>query len=435
MQLSESLKTISISDLSHFKEKKVKLKGWVVSLRSSGKIHFLVLRDGTGQGQCVLNPSFSLPESIELFKQLSQESTVEVEGTVKPWKNSFDIQVKCLKQIQKSEPYPLGKKDHGIDFLMQNRHLWLRSQKPWAVLRIREEITKAIHSFFRQNQFLEIPAPVLTPNACEGSSTLFPVNFFEEEIYLSQSGQFYLESASAAFKKVYCFNPAFRAEKSSTRRHLLEFWMAEAEMAFHHLEECMQWAEKLVVFIVTQVLKHKKEELKILNRNTADLEKISSPFPRLHYREAVEILNKAKNFEEGRDFGGEDETLLSKEFEKPVFIHHFPAQSKAFYMKKDPKETKFSLSFDLLGTEGYGELIGGSEREDQWEVLEAQMKTHGVEKTGLKWYLDLRKYGSFPHSGFGLGVERTVSWICGLSHVRESIPFPRLYGRSFFENK
>ena len=425
-----------VIDLSHHEEKSVQLKGWVYNLRSSGKIGFLLLRDGSGICQCVLNISVSSSKSFEVFKQLQQESVVEVQGLVKKWKNNFELHVQELKQISKSEPYPLGKKEHGIDFLLQHRHLWLRSKRPWAILMIRHEITKAIHTFFNQNNFLQIEAPILTPNACEGSSTLFPVQFFnEDQVYLSQSGQFYMEAAAAAFGKVYCFNPVFRAEKSSTRRHLLEFWMIEPEMAFYDLEQCMQLAEDIIIFIISQVLNNRQKELEILKRDREPLKKIQAPFPRLHYKEAAKILieKKSPNFQMGQDFGGEDETVISSYFEKPVFVHHYPSDTKAFYMKTDQINTNFSLSFDLLGTEGYGELIGGSQREDDLTVLENKMKQYQVKKENLNWYLDLRKYGNFPHSGFGLGLERVVSWICGLTHVREAIAFPRLYGRSFFE--
>lgn len=426
-----------IADLDQYNETTVQLKGWVYNLRSSGKIGFLLLRDGSGICQCILNNSFSSLESVRVFKELSQESVVEIEGLVKQWKDGFEVQIQKLKQINRSAPYPLSKKEHGIDFLLQHRHLWLRSKRPWAILRVRHEIIHAIHTFFCQKNFLQIEAPVLTPNACEGSSTLFPVHFFKEnQIYLSQSGQFYMEAAAAAFGKVYCFNPVFRAEKSSTRRHLLEFWMVEPEMAFYNLEQCMNLAEEMITFLVSKVLKNRKKELEMLERDIEPLKKIKPPFPRLHYKKAAEILlqKKSINFKMGEDFGGEDETLLSSQFEQPVFVHHHPSATKAFYMKTDQKEPDFSLSFDLLSAEGYGELIGGSQREDNLKTLEEKIKQHKVEKENLKWYLDLRRYGSTQHSGFGLGLERFISWICGLKHVREAIAFPRLYGRSFFEN-
>ncbi len=438
MPATEIKKLDYIADLNNKTNQPVLLKGWVYGLRSSGQIRFLLLRDGSGLCQCILTSSVSSPESMEAFKNLRQESVVEVQGRVKKRKKDFEVHVETLSQISPSEAYPLSKKEHGIDFLLQHRHLWLRSKKTWAILKIRHEITRAIHAFFNQNNFLQVSAPILTPNACEESSTLFSVPFFNEsEVYLSQSGQFYMESAAAAFGKVYCFNPVFRAEKSSTRRHLLEFWMVEPEMAFYNLEQSMLLAEDLIVFLVSEVLKNNLKELKTLQRDTQALEKIRAPFPRLHYKEAAQILieKKSARFKMGQDLGGEDETLLSSRFEKPVFVHHYPSETKAFYMKTDRKSPEFSLSFDLLGTEGYGELIGGSEREEDLTILENKIKQQEVEKENLKWYLDLRRYGSFPHSGFGLGLERTISWICGLNHVREAIAFPRLYGRSFFEKQ
>ena len=438
MLSSSSQKTL-IAGLSKKQGQRVRLTGWVYNLRSSGKIGFLILRDGSGLAQCVLNSSFTPQESFALFKNLSLEDLVEVEGEVKPWKDSFEIQLQSVQRLSRAEPYPLGKKDHGIDFLLSWRHLWLRSQRPRAIMSIRHEITRAIHCFFHQHRFVEVSAPVFTPNACEGGSTLFAVDFFnnKEPVYLSQSGQFYMESASASLGRVYCFNPAFRAEKSSTRRHLLEFWMVEPEMAFYDLEQCMELAESLIVFIVSKVLENRRAELKTLNRDTGPLQKVRAPFPRLHYRDAVQILNEKKpgGFTEGRELGGEDETFLSREFENPIFIHRYPVGTKAFYMKTDPKDPSSSLSFDLLGVEGYGELIGGSQREDNLSVLKEKMRAGGVEEKGLNWYLDLRRYGTFPHSGFGLGLERVVCWICGLDHVREAIAFPRLYGRNFFEIK
>ena len=432
-----------ISELSHYEGKTVCLKGWVYNLRSSGGICFLLLRDGSGICQCVLNTTTTSKEHFEIFKTLQQENTVEVHGIVKAWKQSFEIQVQKLKNLNSEEtttsPYPIGKKEHGIDFLLKNRHLWLRSKNTHAVLSIRHEVTRAIHRFFYEKKFLEIAAPILTPNACEGSSTLFSIPFFEEEdpMYLSQSGQFYMEAAAAAFGKVYCFNPVFRAEKSSTRRHLLEFWMVEPEVAFYNLNQCMELAEDLIVFIVKQVLQNRAQELQILNRDIKPLEKIEKPFPRLHYKEAIKILHQNPSFsgKSNKELGGEDETFLSTQFDKPVFIHHYPIETKAFYMKQDETQPEYSLSFDLLGIEGAGELIGGSERENNLNKLEQRMKEHKVEKDNMEWYLDLRRYGNFPHSGFGLGLERVVTWLTGLNHVREAIAFPRLYGRSFFEKK
>jgi len=430
------MNTTYISQLNLYEGKKIKLTGWVYNQRSSGKIGFLLLRDGSGICQCVVNSAFSNPACFEVLKKAEQESVLEVVGVVKKWKNDFEVQVDILKLVSESVRYPLGKKNHGIDFLLQNRHLWLRSKKPWAILRVRHEITKAIHDFFNQEGFLQIEAPLLTPTSCEGTSSLFPVKFFDKkEVFLSQSGQLYLEAATAAFGKVYCFNPVFRAEKSSTRRHLLEFWMVEPEMAFYDMDQTILLAEKLVSFIVAKVLQNRAKELEILQRDIKLLKKVTPPFYRLHYEEAAKLLmDKKSSFRFGEDFGGEDETIISSQMEKPVFLHHYPSNIKPFYMKSAKKEG-FSLSFDLLAPEGYGEIVGGSQREDDLDQLESKIKQHKVEKETLKWYLDLRKYGTFVHSGFGLGIERVVSWLCGLSHVREAIAFPRLYGRSFFENK
>ena len=431
---------VSMACLSRFKDQAVQLKGWVYHLRSSGRISFLVLRDGSGQAQCVLRHEKLSSQVLSLLRSLKQEDCIEVHGVVKFHKeyevHADNILKFNLSLTSQAPAYPLGKKDHGIDFLLTHRHLWLRSKKPWAVLRIRHEITRAIHDFFLKNHFVQVDAPVLTPSACEGSAELFSLNFFESrEMFLSQSGQLYMEAAAAALGKVYCFNPVFRAEKSSTRRHLLEFWMVEPEMAFYNLNECMNLAEKLIEYVVAQVLKNRTPELEILNRDLKKLENIKAPFPRLSYQEALRVLAKKKHLPPGanqKGLGGEDETILSSAFDKPVFIHRYPLNAKAFYMKTDPQNPDLSLSFDLLGPEGAGELVGGSQREDNEQLLEQKIKAHGLERSPLKWYRDLRTYGSFPHSGFGLGLERTVSWLCGLPHVREASPFPRLYGREFF---
>ena len=362
-----------------------------------------------------------------------------MEGEVRSFKNSFEIQVQTLHKLYPSsslKPYPLGKKDHGVDFLLARRHLWLRSKKPWAVLRIRYEVTRCIHQFFFEKGFTHIEAPVFTPTPCEGSSSLFSVPFFEDRsMYLSQSGQLYMEAAAAAFGKVYCLNPVFRAEKSSTRRHLLEFWMVEPELAFCDFTQCRDLAEELVCFVSREVVKNRAQELKILGQDPGRLKAITPPFPRLHYREACRILKQhfGNSFQEGKGLGGEEETFLSSRFEKPVFVHHFPHRSKAFYMKTDPEDPDCSLSFDLLAPGGYGEIVGGSQREDDLKSLKEKAGDHGVDVQNLKWYLDLREYGSFPHSGFGMGVERVVAWLAGLAHVREAVPFPRLYGRKGFE--
>lgn len=424
-----------ISDLSNFVNQKVQLKGWVYNLRSSGKIRFLLLRDGTGITQCVLEYSEDKKKAFEICEKLTQESVVEVHGAVKKWRDGFEIQVSDIHLINVSEPYPISKKEHGIDFLMNHRHLWMRSKKTHAVLRIRHHISQAIHKFFNRKNFTQIDPPIFTPSACEGTSTLFEVKTdFMDSLYLSQSGQMYLEAASSAFSQVYCLSPTFRAEKSSTRRHLMEFWMCEAEMAFCDLNQNMDLIEEFVVFIIQYVLKNAGAELKILSRDINCLEKIKTPFPKLYYEEACEkIIKKNPQFKKGSDFGGADETLISSLYDQPVFVHHFPSSIKAFYMKQDDEKEGFSLSCDLLAPEGYGELVGGGERETDKEALIEAIQQQELNQKDFEWYLDLRRYGSFTHSGFGLGMERLIGWICGLEHVREAIPFPRVYGRKFFE--
>ena len=413
-------KHISISKMPDYEEDQVELKGWVYNLRSSGKIGFLVLRDGSGWCQCVVRrENFGEEKAAsywEVFKNLRQEDAVRVEGMVKKCRGTWELQTDNIsyfsgrkRQKNSSEElqtYPLGKKNHGVDFLFNHRHLWLRSKGPWAVLRIRQAVSAAIHAFFAGEEFMEIAAPVLTPTHCEGSASLFPVQFFDgPDMFLSQSAQLYMEAAAAAFAKVYCFNPVFRAEKSSTRRHLLEFWMVEPEMAFYDLRQSMELAGRLIEYIVKQVLQKRQPELAMLKVDLNALERIKTPFPRLSYIEAVDLLKKKgiNMRDESKGFGGEEETVLSSCFDKPVFVHHYPLASKAFYMKTDPVNPQYCLSFDLLGTKGVGELIGGSEREDDLEQLKRKMELHSVEKENMEWYLDLRRYGSFPHSGFGSG--------------------------------
>ena len=425
-----------IKDLHQFEGKAVQLKGWACQFRSSGKISFLVLRDGTGYCQCVFAEGRSKKEAIARFSELSLEASAQVEGQVKKWRGGFEIEAESLQIIAQSQPpYPLGKKSHGPDFLLSRRHLWLRSKRQAAVMRIRSGLIRHIRGFFHKEGFLPVDAPLLTFSSCEGTSSLFSVDFFDHgPAYLSQSGQLHMEAAAAAYGKVYCFGPTFRAEKSSTRRHLLEFWMIEPEMAFQNLEEAMETAENFIEYAVQKTLESEKDSFKALERDTGPLEKIKAPFPRLSYGEAAEILQKeSPGFQKGKDFGGGDETVISSRFERPVFVHRYPREIKAFYMKTDPKDKGLSLSFDLLATEGYGEIIGGGQREDSLEALEAKIKEHGLDQKRFEWYLDLRRFGSFPHSGFGLGLERLVCWVCGLSHVREAIPFPRLYGRAAFD--
>lgn len=424
-----------ISDLKDHVGKTVTLKGWVFNHRSSGKVKFLLLRDGTGLCQCVFFRGECEDSAFDGFEKLSQESSVSVTGVIKAEPRSpggFEMSAKSFEIIGGSVDYPITPKEHGTDFLMNNRHLWLRSKRQHAVLRIRAEIVAAIRDFFDGRGFTLTDAPIFTPNACEGTSTLFQTQYFDEKAYLSQSGQLYMEATAAALGKVYCFGPTFRAEKSKTRRHLIEFWMVEPEVAFNDLYDNMELAEQFVEYVVQRTIKNRPEELKVLERNVEALSKIKAPFPRMHYSEAAELIKKENpEFIIGDDFGGTDETIVSSKFDKPLFVHHYPSAIKAFYMKEDPKEPGFSLSCDLLATEGYGEIIGGGERETSYETLVQKIEEHKLNLNDFAWYLDLRKYGSFQHAGFGLGVERTVSWVCGLNHVRETIPFPRLYGRNY----
>lgn len=425
----------TIADLSKHVGQKVTIHGWAANHRSSGKISFLQLRDGTGFCQCVFVRGECEDNALEEFKNLSQESTVEVSGLVRAEPRApggFELTGLELKILFKTENYPITPKEHGTDYLMNHRHLWLRSKKQHAILRVRSEIIRAVRDFFDGRGFTLVDAPIFTPSACEGTSNLFETQYFDEKAYLSQSGQLYMEAAAAAFGKAYCFGPTFRAEKSKTRRHLIEFWMIEPEVAFNDLYQNMELAEQFVEYIVQRTLTHCAEELKVCERNTEALLKVKGAFPRLHYKEAVEIIKKENPaFIDGDDFGGTDETIISSKFEKPVFVHHFPTAIKAFYMKEEPSDKTYSLSCDLLATEGYGEIIGGGQREESLEVLLKKIDEHGLSRADFEWYLDLRRYGSFEHSGFGLGLERTVTWITGIPHVRESIAFPRLYGRNY----
>jgi len=432
------LKRIYVEDIGAHEGQTVTLQGWLYNKRSSGKLHFLQLRDGTGIIQCVVFKGDVSPELFEAADKISQESSIEVTGVVKEDKRSplgFELSVSDFKVLGKSVEYPITPKDHGVAFLMDHRHLWLRSSRQNAIIRIRAEIIRAIRNYFDQHGFTLVDAPIFTPNACEGTSNLFETDYFDEKAYLTQSGQLYMEAAAAAFGKVYCFGPTFRAEKSKTRRHLTEFWMVEPEVAFMDLYEDMDLAEDFVCYIVEQVLKNRRAELNVLERDISKLEAIRKPFPRITYDEAVELIRKYgpeeehRNFPWGEDFGGDEETIISSQFERPVFIHHYPTEIKAFYMKPDPANPKYALNVDMIAPEGYGEVIGGGQREDDLDVLIAKIKEHDLPLEAFDWYLDVRKYGSFPHAGFGLGIERTVAWICGLHHVRETIPFPRLMDR------
>lgn len=426
---------IYIADLKDHVGQTVVLNGWVYNHRSSGKIKFLLMRDGTGISQCVYFRGECSDQAFEDFEKLSQETCVRVTGVVRAEPRSpggFEISARELEILGGSVEYPISPKEHGTDFLMNQRHLWLRSKRQHAVLRVRAEVVSAIRDFFDGRGFTLTDAPIFTPSACEGTSTLFETKYFDEKAFLSQSGQLYMEATAAALGKVYCFGPTFRAEKSKTRRHLIEFWMVEPEVAFNDLYDNMELAEQFVEYVVQRTVKNRADELKTLERNVDALKTVVVPFPRLHYREAAEmILKENPSFIVGDDFGGTDETIVSSKFDKPVFVHHYPSAVKAFYMKEDPKEPGFSMSCDLLATEGYGEIIGGGQREDSYETLVKKIEEHKLNIKDFEWYLDLRKYGTFQHAGFGLGVERTVGWICGVQHVRETIPFPRLYGRNY----
>lgn len=426
---------ITLDRIGEYAGQTVELKGWIANRRSSGKISFLQLRDGPGVIQCVVMSDHVSPEAFNLAKSIPYESSVVVRGQVEEDRRSpsgFEIKVDELELVSEAEPYPISKKDHGVGFLMDYRHLWLRSSRQRALLKIRSVITRAARSFLDELGFIGIEAPIFTPTACEGTSTLFEVGYFDRSAYLTQSGQLYGEAAAMAMGKIYAYGPTFRAEKSKTRRHLTEFWMIEPEMAFWELSQTIDLAEALVSHIVHVILDQCRSELKVLERDVDALEKVRPPFPRITYTEAVEILKRNEiDFQWGGDFGGDDETVLSRTFDKPVFVTHYPADVKAFYMKRDPDDPSLALAVDLLAPEGYGEIIGGGQREDSLANLEASIRAHGLETGPLEWYLDLRRYGSVPHAGFGLGIERAVAWISGIHHVRETIPFPRLMDRLY----
>ncbi|GBD91703.1 asparagine--tRNA ligase [bacterium BMS3Abin04] len=427
--------TVYIKDLSKFVNEEVTLKGWLYNKRSSGKVKFLIMRDGSGYSQCIVFKGNVSEEIFNLADTIAQESSFEITGLVKKEPRSvggYEIDVHNLKIISLAHEYPITPKEHGIEFLIDHRHLWVRSKKQTAILKIRHRIVKAIRDFFDERDFVLFDPPIITPNASEGTSTLFEMDYFDlGKAYLTQSGQLYAEAGALAFGKVYTFGPTFRAEKSKTRRHLTEFWMVEPEMAFYDLNDDMDLAEEFLEYIVQSVLKDREEELKILERDLTHLQKVKRPFPRISYDDAVEILHKKGiEFKWGDDFGAADETAISEEFEKPIMVHRYPADVKAFYMKRDTENPKLALAVDVLAPEGYGEIIGGSQREDNLDTLLQRIKEHDLPEEFFSWYLDLRKYGSVPHSGFGLGLERTVAWICGLEHIRETIPFPSMIYRN-----
>lgn len=441
---------ITTSEAKDHVGSEVTLRGWLYNKRSSGKLHFLEVRDGLGMLSCVMAKGDVGDEAFAAADKIAQESAIEVRGEVKAHPKRagvFEITVKALTLVAApSREYPITPKEHGTDFLMDHRHLWLRSKRQHAIMRVRHTIISAIRDYFDGRGFTLIDAPVLTPNACEGTSTLFETDYHGEAAYLTQSGQLYMEAAAAAFGKAYCFGPTFRAEKSKTRRHLAEFWMVEPEVAFMDLAGDMELAEGLLCSIAERVLAERRGELAVLERDVTKIEAIKAPFPRIHYNDAVAILNEHRaqkraagekqddgspiaDFEWGGDLGGEDETIISSRFDRPVMVHRYPAQVKAFYMKRDADDPRLSLSVDVLAPEGYGEVIGGGQREDDLATLEREIDRHELPRGPFEWYLDLRRYGTFPHAGFGLGVERTVAWMCGLPHVRETIPFPRMLNR------
>lgn len=415
--------------------KRVRIGCWMTRRRSSGKIQFLQLRDGTGFIQGVLVKEEADNDTWEKAGQLTQESSLYVTGTVREEPRSpsgYELSVDGIEIIQIAKDYPITPKEHGVDFLMDHRHLWLRAPRQRAILRIRAEIISAVQRFFDERGFTLVDPPVLTPSAAEGTTNLFHTKYFDEDAYLTQSGQLYMEAAAMALGKVYSFGPTFRAEKSKTRRHLIEFWMIEPEMAFVDHEENLRVQEEFVSYVVGQVLEHCRPELAVLERDVSKLERVKAPFPRISYDEAIEMLKDAgMELPWGEDFGAPHETLIAEKFDRPVFITRYPTQIKAFYMKPDPERPEVVLCADMIAPEGYGEIIGGSQRIDDPELLEARFDEHQLPREAYEWYLDLRKYGTVPHSGFGLGLERTVAWICGLDHVRETIPFPRMLYRLY----
>jgi len=424
-----------IARISAFEGREVEIRGWLYNKRSSGKLHFLQVRDGTGIIQAVVVRGEVGDEVFDACTELPQESSLIVRGEVRRDARAplgYELGVRDVEVVQRSAEYPLTPKEHGVAFLMERRHLWLRSSRPHAILRIRSEVIKACRDFMDERGFTLVDAPILTPAACEGTSTLFEVDYFGEKAYLTQSGQLYSEAAALAFGKVYCFGPTFRAEKSKTRRHLTEFWMIEPEMAYCDLAEDMAVAEALVAYVVERVLERRRPELQVLGREIAGLESVQAPFPRISYSEAIALLqDRGTAIAWGADLGGDEETVLSRAFDRPVLVHRYPKDVKAFYMKEDPADPRLALCVDMLAPEGYGEIIGGGQREDDLSILEAKIAAHGLPREAFEWYLDLRRYGSVPHAGFGMGIERVVAWLCGLHHVRETIPFPRTLSRLY----
>jgi asparaginyl-tRNA synthetase len=427
---------VYIEDIGSHEGEEVTIKGWLHNRRSSGKIHFLILRDGTGFIQAVMSKAAVGDELFKAADHLSQETSVIVTGTARADKRApsgYEIDVKHLEIVGESHDYPITPKEHGVDYLLDRRHLWIRSERQQAILRVRHEVIDAVRDFFNSRGFILTDSPIFTPAACEGTTTLFPVEYFEDQkAYLTQSGQLYVEATAMALGKVYSFGPTFRAEKSKTRRHLTEFWMVEPEVAYANLDDVMSLAEDLIVSVVARVLDKRRRELTVLERDLTKLESVQKPFPRLSYDDAVKLLQtKGLPIQWGGDFGGPDETTLSEQNDRPVMVHRYPAAVKAFYMKPDPERPELALGVDVLAPEGYGEIIGGGERLADLDLLLQRIKEHDLPQESFEWYLDLRRYGTVPHGGFGMGIERVVSWICKLEHVRETIPYPRMLYRLY----
>lgn len=433
--LNGHMARVYIEELSKHGGEEVILKGWLAGKRSSGKIHFLQVRDGTGVCQCVASLADVGAESFAAADHMGQETSLEVTGIVREDKRApggFELTIKSLAIISPATEYPITPKDHGVAFLLDNRHLWVRSSRQHAILRVRSEVESACRDFFHERGFVLFDAPILTPTSCEGTTNLFELDYFgERKAYLTQSGQLYAEAGALAFGKVYCFGPTFRAEKSKTRRHLTEFWMVEPEVAYCDLDGDMKLAEEFVSYIVGRVLERRAAELKTLERDTTRLERAAgTPYPRISYDEAIERLKeKGVAINWGDDFGGDEETALSEEFDRPVMVHRYPTVCKAFYMKQDTARPDVALCVDMLAPEGHGEIIGGGQREDDYETLRNKITSHGLPLAPFEWYLDLRRYGSVPHAGFGMGIERMTGWLCGIHHIRETVPFPRLMER------
>jgi asparaginyl-tRNA synthetase len=442
MEMAAPLATIAT--LNRHDGQRITLRGWLYNLRESGKLLFPIFRDGTGTVQGIVPKAAVAPEIFERVRGLTHESSVIVTGKVRADKRApggFELDVENVEVVQRvseETPFPITLKEHGVDFLMEHRHLWIRTPRQSAILRIRAEIVKAARDFLDDNGFVLTDSPILTPAACEGTSTLFPVDYFDDQAYLTQSGQLYIESTALALGKVYSFGPTFRAEKSKTRRHLTEFWMVEPEMAYATLDDLMALAEEFLSFVVQRVLGRRPLDLRVLGRDTEKLESVQPPFPRITYDEAARMLESAhaqglleQKFEYGNDFGSPDETYLSAQFDRPLMVHRYPAAVKAFYMEPDPEDPKLALCVDVLAPEGYGEVIGGSQRVSSYDLLKRRIDEHQLPLDAFGWYLDLRRYGSVPHAGFGMGIERVVAWVCGLDHVRETIPFARTLNRIY----